>query len=118
MQRRRSTLLWAGLAASVLVVTAASGEIEPGAQPALRLRTAAAIDPESPQDPVLTVLRVAPGAVATLRARLAADGVRVLAYLPDDALLVERAGLDASAMADVVATEPWRAELAITPELA
>jgi hypothetical protein len=67
---------------------------------------------------VLTVLRVAPGAVAALRARLAADGVRVLAYLPDDALLVERAGLDASMLADVVASEPWRAELAITPELA
>ncbi len=118
MRTPRSTLLRAGLAVAVLAVTAASGGNEPGAPPALRLRSAAAFEPESTQDPVLAVLRVAPGAVATLRARLAADGVRVLAYLPDDALLVERAGLDASALAEVVASEPWRAELAITPELA
>jgi hypothetical protein len=118
VKRPRSTLLGAGLALGVLAVTAASGGNEPGAPPALRLRSAAAVEPESKEDPVLAVLRVAPGAVATLRARLAADGVRVLAYLPDDALLVERAGMDASAMVGVATSEPWRAERAVTPELA
>ncbi len=67
--RRRSTLVGAGLAMSVLVVTAASGKIDAGAPPALRLRSAAAVELDRTQDPVLTVLRVAPGAVATLRAR-------------------------------------------------
>jgi hypothetical protein len=104
VKRQRSTLLRAGLAVGVLAVTAGSGGNAPGAAPALRLRTAAAVGPESEEDPVLGVLRVEPGAVAALRARLAAGGVRILAYHPDDALLVERTGLDASALAEVVAS--------------
>jgi hypothetical protein len=87
----------------MLAVTAASGEIDAGAQPALRLRSAAAVEPESPQDPVLTVLRVAPGAVATLRARLAADGVRegVDGMAPAARLVIQDGGYSVDDCADL-----------------
>jgi len=117
--RRASMLVWAMVVVSVLAAAIVRGGVEPGELPALRLRSAAAAGgAEASEDGELVVLRVAPHDFAAVRARLAADGVRILAYLPEDALLVERSNLDASAMADVVAVEPWRAERAITPELA
>jgi hypothetical protein len=89
-----------------------------GAPAPLRLRSVSRVGSECGEDGTLAVVHLAPDAFATARARLAAGGVRVLAYLPGDALLVERDGLDAAGMADVVGVAPWRAELAITPELA
>jgi len=115
--RRASTPVWALVVVGGLAAAATERVAEPGRAPALRLRTAAAGRLVS-GDGKLAVLRVAAFDFAAVRARLAADGIRILAYLPDDALLVERAGLDASGVAGVVAVEPWSAELAITPELA
>ena len=116
--RRASTLVWTAVVVGALAAATAPGGAEPGDRPPLRLRAATTGGSEAGEDAVLAVLRVAPDGFAAVRARLAADGVRILAYLPVDALLVERASLGSLPMAGVVATEPWRAELAITPELA
>ena len=117
--RSTSTLVWAGALIGALAISYVAGATEPGGPPLLRLRSAAATGSEvAGEDGELAVFHVSPDAFSAVRARLAADGVRVLAYLPEDALLVERALLPDSAMAGVVATEPWRAERAITPELA
>ena len=116
--RRASMLVWAMVVVSVVAAATARGGVEPRELPALRLRSPAADGHGGAEDAVLAVLRVEPGAVAAVRAGLAEDGVRVLAYLPDDALLVERASLDTAGVAGLVAVEPWRAERAITPELA
>jgi len=116
--RRTSTLVWAGVVAGALAAATAQGAAEPGDPPTLRLRSAAAGGTDRGEDGVLVVLRVAAHDFAAVRARLAADGIRILAYLPEDALLVERAGVPDAGLPGVVGIEPWSAELAITPELA
>ena len=118
MADRRAAARAVVLAAVVAVSAAAmEGGATSGALPAVRLRSAPAAAGSGGGDGVLAVLRVEPDAAAAVRGRLAAVGIRVLAFLPDDALLVERAGLTGE-MPGVAAVEPWRAALAITPELA
>jgi hypothetical protein len=88
----------------------------PGPSP-LRLRSTS-VGVGERVDGALVVLRIAPGQLAGVRSRLRQHGVTVLADLPDDALLVERDAVEALEVPGLIATEPWTAARAITPELA